>query len=332
MLENVIEIGDCREIMRRWAAQGVKAQTCVTSPPYFGLRDYGKPGQIGLERTPEEYVAALVEVFRCVRDLLADDGTVWINLGDTYARAASKGGSGPGGKNEAYSDSYTLAQSAKAGSSDGAVGRAARPGTRAMAEGLKPKDLLGIPWMVAFALRADGWWLRQDIIWHKPNTMPESVQDRCTKSHEYIFLLSKSERYYFDSEAIAEQVLAPRANGAKRPVTALPGEREGENHNIRGNLHNAPPREMRNKRSVWSVATKPYAEAHFATFPPDLIVPCILAGAAPGKVVLDPFIGSGTTARVAVAHGRGYLGCELNEEYGPLQDARTSNIQTEIFG
>ena len=269
-----IEFGDCRETMRRWAADGVKVQTCVTSPPYFGLRDYGHKGQIGLEQTPEQYIAAMVEVFRCVRDVLADDGTLWVNIGDSYARPLAKGGSGPGGKNrEWYGENY------------GQAGGAGVPG------GCKPKDLIGIPWMLAFALRADGWYLRQDIIWNKPNPMPESVRDRCTKAHEYVFLLSKSERYFFDSEAMQEQSITK-------------------------------PGETRNRRSVWTVATRPYKGAHFATFPPALILPCILAGSRTGDVVLDPFMGSGTPAAVALQHGRRYLGCELNQDYGPLQAER----------
>lgn len=269
---NYTYFGDCRDGLRTFAAMGIKAQMCVTSPPYFGLRDYGHDGQIGLERTPDQYIAAMVEVFRCVRDVLADDGTLWLNIGDSYARPLAKGGSGPGGKNrEWYGENY------------GEAGGAGVP------EGCKPKDLIGIPWMLAFALRADGWYLRQDIIWHKPNPMPESVRDRCTKAHEYVFLLSKSERYYFDSEAMKE----PAADD-----------------------------ETRNRRSVWTVATRSYRGAHFATFPPALIEPCILAGSRPGDIVLDPFMGSGTTAQVALQHGRQYLGCELNPEYRPLQEAR----------
>lgn len=334
---NLIEFGDCRETMKRWAAQGIKAQTCVTSPPYFGLRDYGHEGQIGLEETPEQYIAAMVEVFRCVRDVLADDGTLWLNIGDSYARAAEKGGSGPGGKNGAYSDSYTLAQSAKVGSSDGAVGRAERPGTRAMADGLKPKDLIGIPWMLAFALRADGWYLRQDIIWHKPNPMPESVRDRCTKAHEYIFLLSKSERYFFDREGMQEDAVGGskgaaasfKRNNSKRgvadvcPASPMPTHRF-DREDVR---YDGP---TRNRRSVWTVATRPYKGAHFATFPPALIEPCILAGSRPDDIVLDPFMGSGTTAQVALQHGRRYLGCELNESYKELQTERIRSVSKEM--
>ena len=262
---NKIEVGACRDTMRRWAADGIKVQTCVTSPPYFGLRDYGHDGQIGLEQTPEAYIAAMVEVFRCVRDVLADDGTLWLNIGDSY-------GSG--------------------------------------------KQLLGIPWRLALALQADGWILRQDIIWHKPNPMPESVRDRCTKAHEYIFLMSKSERYFFDSEAMREDAVKGAAG------SSFNTGKTAEHQLGRSSDAERVDDGKRNRRSVWSVATRPYKGAHFATFPPALIEPCILAGSRPGDIVLDPFMGSGTTAAVALQHGRQYLGCELNPEYGPLQQER----------
>jgi len=301
---NKIEFGDCRETMRRWAAQGVKAQTCVTSPPYYGLRDYGHDGQIGLEETPEEYIAAMVEVFSCVRDVLADDGTLWLNIGDSYAgnnsQASNNGRAGFGNPRERVVN---------------------RTG-----EGLKTKDLIGIPWMLAFALRADGWYLRQDIIWHKPNPMPESVTDRCTKAHEYIFLLSKSSKYYYDHEAIKEEGIIPAGTMAAKGST--------ERQNQKG--VNARPPEykeydgQRNKRSVWTVTTKPYEGAHFAVFPTDLIEPCILAGADAGEIVLDPFMGSGTTAQVAQTLGRKYLGCELNPDYKPLQDKRLAQQSLEF--
>ena len=268
---NFIEFGDCREIMRDWAQEGIRAQMCVTSPPYFGLRDYGHPRQIGLEQTPEQYTAAMVEVFRCVRDVLAEDATLWLNLGDSY-------GTG--------------------------------------------KQLLGVPWRTALALQSDGWVLRQDIIWHKPNPMPESVRDRCTKAHEYVFLLSKSDRYFFDSEAIKEPVAASTIERLSQPTlhqqegsARVPGK-------TNGNMKAVGRTDMRNRRSVWSVATRPYKGAHFATFPPALIEPCILAGSRPNDVVLDPFMGSGTTAAVAKQLGRQYLGCELNEDYWPLQEER----------
>ena len=228
---NIIEFGDCRDIMRRWASEGVKAQTCVTSPPYYGLRDYGRDGQIGLEETPEEYIAAMVEVFRCVRDVLADDGTVWLNIGDSYA------GSGKGPSKSLNQEHHNLEDKH----------------SKIVPVGCKPKDLIGIPWMLAFALRADGWYLRQDIIWHKPNPMPESVQDRCTKAHEYIFLLSKSQKYYFDYQAIREEGVIPAGT--------LAAKGSAERQNQKG-INARPPEYkeydgMKNKRSVWTVTTKP---------------------------------------------------------------------------
>ena len=332
---NKIEFGDCRETMRRWAADGVRAQMCVTSPPYFGLRDYGHAGQIGLEQTPEEYITAMVEVFRCVRDVLADDGTLWLNIGDSYARPLAKGGSGPGGKNrDWYGENY---------------------GDAGVPRGCKPKDLIGIPWMLAFALRADGWYLRQDIIWHKPNPMPESVTDRCTKAHEYVFLLSKSERYFYDAEAVKEpakewhgqaatfdrgnnavasHVIPGQSAAQHRPRPSKKrGEFNGKTEAMAGTGQNAfrAVTPTRNRRSVWTVATRPYKGAHFATFPPALIEPCILAGSRPGDTVLDPFMGSGTTAAVALQQGRQYLGCELNPEYGALQVARISDAVGPLF-
>lgn len=305
---NLIEFGDCRDTMRQWAAEGVKAQMCVTSPPYFGLRDYGHEGQIGLEQTPEEYIAAMVDVFRCVRDVLADDGTLWLNIGDSYANDGKWGGSS-GGKH------------AKALHGNTSIGRTK------VTTGLKPKDLIGIPWMLAFALRADGWYLRQDIIWHKPNPMPESVRDRCTKAHEYIFLLSKSPRYYFDHEAIKEPSVPGEPAGNKRAMNAGRIGAEGWSFDA---AKSKP--EKRNRRSVWTVTTRPYKGAHFATFPPTLIEPCILAGSRPGDIVLDPFMGSGTTAAVALRHGRQFLGCELNAEYGALQAERINEAMEEAAG
>lgn len=265
---NIIEFGDCREIMIKWHKFGFKSQMCVTSPPYFGLRNYGHDGQIGLEKTPEEYIAALVDVFRCVRNMLEDDGTLWLNLGDSY-------GSG--------------------------------------------KQLFGIPWRVALALQDDGWILRQDIIWNKPNPMPESVTDRCTKAHEYIFLLSKNERYFYDSESIKEP-----AKVSSKGIR-FGGSKYGDSNDPKyatksGNI--SKEYDKANKRSVWQVSTVPYKGAHFATFPPALIEPCILAGSRPGDIVLDPFMGSGTTAMVAHNLGRQYMGCELNPEYESLQIKR----------
>lgn len=311
---NCIEFGDCREIMRRWAADGVKVQTCVTSPPYFGLRDYGHDGQIGLEHTPEQYIFAMVEVFRCVRNVLADDGSLWLNIGDSYAGGLKTNKKRPG-----------------SGRADGIVdnrGQRNRNGV-GLVEGCKSKDLIGIPWMLAFALRSDGWYLRQDIIWHKPNPMPESVRDRCTKAHEYLFLLTKRERYYCNMDAIKEPVASSTVSRLSQDIKSqhgsdrVPGKTNGPMKAV-GNC------ETRNKRSVWSVATKPYKDAHFATFPPALIEPCILAGSRPGDIVLDPFMGSGTTAAVALQHGRQYLGCELNAEYKPLQERRIE-AQRNLF-
>ena len=482
---NKIYFGDCRETMRNLASDGVRVQTCVTSPPYFGLRDYGHDGQIGLEQTPEEYIAAMVEVFRCVRDVLADDGTLWLNIGDSYC-----GGKGMNGSSKARA----TAEERGYIQSGGTVQMAKRP-QDGKHETIKPKDLIGIPWMLAKALRdpyytgpvknvcdqvwlaamldaegsicgteyqsgdriktniyisitntsvpviekcdrlfpqevghvyekvngssnrkcfrwdvermdqkamfirtiyphlvakrkqaiigytfiemqrglvskkkgylADqheqrswlikalsllnsgqdvdipdwcieppslfepGYYLRQDIIWHKPNPMPESVRDRCTKAHEYIFLLSKSPSYYFDSVAIQEPVAVSTKARLKQDVDnqmgsdRVPGKTNGAMKAV-GNG------ETRNRRSVWTVTTKPYKGAHFATFPPDLIEPCILAGSRPDDIVLDPFMGSGTTAQVSIQHGRQYLGCELNAEYKALQDVRIANIKQII--
>ena len=270
-------------------------QMCVTSPPYFGLRDYGVAGQLGLEQTPDEYIANMVEVFRCVRDVLADDGTLWVNIGDSYA---STGGHGSIGAN-----------SQRAGRSNVAV-QNARKGY-AGGDGIKTKDLIGIPWLLAFALRADGWFLRQDIIWHKPNPMPESVRDRCTKAHEYVFLLSKSERYYYDNTAILEDAKWERW-GDQTVIKEQQGTAKWIGNKSKAELQAIG---KKNRRSVWTVATRPYKGAHFATFPPALIEPCILAGSRPGDLVLDPFMGSGTTAQVALQHGRRAVGCELNPAY-----------------
>jgi DNA modification methylase len=306
---NKIEFGDCRETMRRWASEGVRAQMCVTSPPYFGLRDYGHDGQIGLEQTPEDYIAVMVDVFRCVRDVLADDGTLWLNIADSYAT----------GTKADRQQSKNPGVGANRPEAQNSVGRIGNP------PGCKTKDLIGIPWMLAFALRADGWYLRQDIIWHKPNPMPESVRDRCTKAHEYIFLLSKSERYFYDHQASKEPAVSEKPAGNKRHKYAdAYNASTSEEHRTKAGLVALAgvEWETRNRRSVWTVATRPYKGAHFATFPPALIEPCILAGSRPGDIVLDPFMGSGTTAQVALDHGRQYLGCELNPEYGSLQEER----------
>ena len=316
---NRIEFGDCRDTMRKWASEGVKVQTCVTSPPYFGLRDYGHDGQIGLEQTPEQYIAAMVEVFQCVKDVLADDGTLWLNIGDSYA--AQRGGTHMPAQTVAGGVNGKGDDKAFRGMGDEKRGAAHR---NASAIGLKHKDLIGIPWMLAFALRADGWYLRQDIIWHKPNPMPESVRDRCTKAHEYIFLLSKSERYFFDSEAMREDAVKGAAGSSfntGKTATHQMGRSSDAERVDDG---------RRNRRSVWTVATRPYKGAHFATFPPALIEPCILAGSRLGDIVLDPFMGSGTTAQVAIQHGRQYLGCELNPEYSALQQERIAKAMPAI--
>ncbi len=326
---------------------------CVTSPPYFGLRDYGtgewiggdpncshrreskksdktitghknfdemlgvgdaiqkqvcsycgatrKDEQIGLEETPDAFVQALVEVFRKVRRVLKNDGTLWLNLGDSYA-GSGKGGQSEDKKSENWQPEY---------------------GNKGKKYGLKPKDLIGIPWRVAFALQADGWYLRQDIIWHKPNPMPESVTDRCTKAHEYIFLLSKSKQYYYDADAIKEESIHYQSdNRADKGNIRYEGKRTIDRSGKNGQDSFVTINETRNKRSVWTVTTKPYSGAHFATFPQDLIEPCIKAGCRPNGVVLDPFMGAGTTAIVARKLNRNYIGFELNPEYVKIAERR----------
>ena len=285
--------------MYQLIAEGVKAQMCVTSPPYYGLRDYGHHGQLGLEETPEKYIENMVEVFRLVKELLADDGVLWVNIGDSYF-SDSKGSGGPSAEQDSNGGSKY------------------EPRKFERTNGVKPKDLIGIPWMLAFALRADGWYLRQDIIWAKPNPMPESVTDRCTKSHEYIFLLSKSKKYYFNAAAIAEPTVTQDKTFRDRDSTRLnnvPGRaRMG---GLKTNNYST-----RNKRDVWLISTKSYKGTHFAVFPEKLIEPCILAGSKTGDTVFDPFMGSGTVAKVAQRFGRKWLGCEVNISYKNLQDAR----------
>jgi len=272
-MRDIILFGDCLQTLKELDE---KARMCVTSPPYYGLRDYGgEDDQIGLESSPEEYIQRLVEVFREVRNNLTDDGTLWVNMGDSYYNYRP-------GKGQALSK-QTVSKS-----NQDLPSKCARRGNKL--EGLKEKDLIGIPWMLAFALRADGWYLRQDIIWHKPNPMPESVRDRCTKSHEYIFLLSKNQNYYFDVDSIKELTVNKKS--------------------------------FKRKRSVWEVNKKAYKDAHFAVYPPELIKPCIKAGSMKGDIILDPFIGSGTTAMVAKELGRDYIGCELHEDYGKLISKR----------
>lgn len=352
-----ILIGDCLQLLRELPDKSVHC--CVTSPPYFGLRDYGVDGQIGLEETPAEFIARLVEVFREVRRVLRDDGTCWVNMGDSYASVA--GGYAPGGSKGKHD---TVSSATR-----GAVlhGRRRNP-----PNGLKHKDLMGMPWRLAFALQDDGWYLRQDIIWQKPNPMPESVTDRCTKAHEYIFLLSKSRRYYFDQSAILEpvspntharlaqdvaaQIGSERANGGAKTngnmkAVARKGNGVGWGHGTdaeerrrvrvkdNSSMDSAlaiMPSE-RNKRSVWTIPTHSFKGSHFATYPPDLIRPCILAGSPRDGLVLDPFGGAATTALVAMQEGRRSLLLELNPEYAALGQARldaawlAGDAQMDVF-
>uniref|UniRef100_A0A6M3KI27 site-specific DNA-methyltransferase (cytosine-N(4)-specific) n=2 Tax=viral metagenome TaxID=1070528 RepID=A0A6M3KI27_9ZZZZ len=290
--------GDCTAVLRTLPEQSVHC--CVTSPPYWGLRDYGVGGQLGLEKTPEEYVEKLVEVFAEVRRVLWDDGTLWVNIGDSY-NANGRAGHG------ARIDCKQGTNRASAAGMDS---------NRPHAKQLKQKDLVGIPWRLAFALQADGWYLRQDIIWHKPNPMPESVQDRCTKAHEYVFMLSKKARYYYDAEAVREpgvepdRVRADRIGGANgHTVRHSPG----------GMMEGSA---TRNRRDVWTIPTQAFPESHFATFPPALVEPCIKAGCPPGGTVLDPFAGAGTTGLVADRLGRNAVLIELNPEYAEMARER----------
>ena len=289
---NRIIQGDALTVLKTLPDQCV--QTTVTSPPYFRLRDYGAQKQLGMEQTPEEYVERLVAIFREVRRVLRHDGTLWLNLGDTYGDGSS----------------YTLNQSHEADVRCHELGYPMKVKERLRCT---RKNLIGIPWRVAFALQADGWYLRQDIIWEKPNVTPESVRDRCTRAHEYIFLLSRSQKYYFDADAIKEKAIYGDDPRVLLGRVQCHGKRRGKKGT--GQAGFTCLKEKRNKRSVWTVATKPYNGAHFAAYPPDLIRPCILAGAPPQYTVLDPFMGSGTTAFVARELHRHYLGIELNPEY-----------------
>ena len=360
-MKDTILFGNCQDTLKEFAPNS--ARTCVTSPPYYGLRDYGtatwiggdpncnhrrdskvkaencntghknhdemygvgdaiyktvcpkcgairQDSQIGLEETPEEYIESLVDVFRSVRDVLTDDGTLWVNLGDSYYNYRP-------GKGQSYPK-----QSVSKTKQD-LPDECNKRGNKL--DGLKEKDLIGIPWMFAFAMRKDGWYLRQDIIWHKPNPMPESVKDRCTKSHEYIFLFSKNRKYFYDNESIKEPV---KQDWGTRDRT------KGKYHNIGSGLqpHSGLTKsyDRKNKRSVWSVTVKPYKEAHFATYPPDLIEPCIKAGSEEGDTILDPFMGAGTTAAVAKSLNRYYIGCELNEDYGNLIQKRIDDYYQPV--
>ena len=300
MTNTRILIGDCRDVLATLPERGV--QMVCTSPPYFGLRDYQVAGQIGLEQTPDAYVAELVAVFRSVRRVLADDGVVFLNLGDSYATHRN--------------DHDCLGSGAKA-KRNNLIGTKAKKGNF-IPPGLKCKDLIGIPWRVAFALQADGWYLRSDIIWHKPNPMPESVRDRPTKAHEYVFLLSKQERYFYDADAIKEDGVIPAGTKAAKGSA----ERQAQK-----GVNARPPEYkiydgFRNARSVWTITPKPFRGAHFATFPPALAERCIRAGSRPGDVVLDPFAGAGTTLLVAAQLQRLGVGIELNPAYAAMAEAR----------
>ncbi|MFV7463052.1 DNA-methyltransferase [Pseudomonas shirazica] len=365
-----ILVGDCIEMMRTLPDQSV--HTCITSPPYFGLRDYGVDGQIGLEASPREFIESLVAVFREVRRVLRDDGTIWVNMGDSYA-----GSWGAHGRDDMGLGFSSL--------SARQIAASARKKKQANHGGFKPKDLMGMPWRLAFALQDDGWYLRQDIVWAKPNPMPESVRDRCTKAHEYLFLLSKSPKYFFNQDAIREPAnltgkgsastfrggayvdgstfdnsnggartvsgnVVPRNNGvgwghgtdkparqrervSKRNSFARETKYSSGEHGQTG--QHRPGREdidydtTRNKRSVWTVATNGFKGAHFATFPPELIRPCVLAGSPRGGMVLDPFGGAGTTALVAMQEGRQSVICELNPEYAALARQRLDTAWIE---
>jgi len=279
-MRDLILFGDCRQTLKEFDE---KARCCVTSPPYYGLRDYGgEDKQIGQEQSPEEYIEEMVNVFRLVRDNLTDDGTLWLNIGDSYYNY--KSGTGEYAKQSFAKGRQDLPMKT--------------PKRANKLKGFKDKELMGIPWMLAFALRADGWHLRQDIIWSKPNPMPESVRDRCTKSHEYIFLMTKQRDYYFDVDAIM--------------------------------VANSTGNQFKRKKSVWDVKLQPNKDAHFAVFPPDLIKPCILAGSEKNDIILDPFMGSGTTGMVAKELGRYYIGCELHEDYGNLIDKRVGEVPVTL--
>jgi DNA modification methylase len=380
-------VGDNLQTLKSLPAESVHC--IVTSPPYFGLRDYGLPPTawpsvrfapmpglkrmtapameccLGLEPDPWAYVAHLVLILREARRVLRKDGVLWLNLGDSYATGAGKVGDSPGGGEQGARWAGPAGAQGKTGlmadrrivaaRNDVSRHRDAkrRPATNGRGEGqeqdrargagigpmtqpnrmplpgLKPKDLIGIPWRAFFALQADGWFGRQDVIWSKDNPMPESVKDRCTKAHEYLFLMSRSQRYYFDHKAIEEPAVCPRGPGNTRSYD-IPGQREGHNRNLGGSVHKIGKRETRNKRSVWSVPTAPYKDAHFATFPPALIVPCILAGSPRGGVVLDLFGGSGTVAGVANALGRDAVLCELSPEYPALVPKRVARIKRDF--
>ena len=336
MQSNEVYCGDALEILRTLPSESVNC--CVTSPPYYGLRDYGIDGQIGLESSPEQYIERLADVFDEVKRVLKSDGTLWLNIGDSYA------GNGKG----VWNNKDAPRKHTHRSTSDDANAHMKREW-----EGIRPKNLIGIPWMLAFKLRKRGWYLRQDIIWHKPNPMPESVKDRCTKSHEYIFLLSKSDKYYFDAAAIAEPVTQSTVTRLGQDIkhqkgSVLPGKTNGNMKaaapRYGGKKYTQNPDEFyrtksghaydfrpyRNKRDVWTVSTKPYKGAHFATFPEELIEPCILAGCPKDGIVIDPFFGSGTVGVVCKRKQRNYIGIEINPKYIQMSEERTNGVQIEF--
>lgn len=314
---NRIYTGDCIEIMQTLPSESVNC--CITSPPYYNLRDYGMEDQIGLEHTPEEYISKLVRVFHEVQRVLRQDGTLWLVIGDSYA-----------GSNKGRSRTSINYNKGNKGTQDNANLQYGYTSFN-----IKNKELIGIPWMLAFALRNDGWHLRQDIVWYKPNAMPESVKDRCTRSHEYVFLLTKSCKYYYDNEAIKEPAVTADRNsprGSKGATTPNSGRRKQNEYgnrtytgfNERYFSQDSFPL-MRNKRDVWSISTRGCKDSHFATFPPQIVEPCLLAGCPKEGVVLDPFIGSGTTAAVAIKNGRNYVGIDINPDYVKLAKTRIKN-------
>lgn len=344
-MQNIILQGDSLTVLKTLEAESVDC--VITSPPYWGLRDYGVGGQLGLEKTPEEYVANMVAVFSEVKRVMKKEGTCWLNLGDSYATSHETG----------------TTDKAKGWTSATGIGGRQLEHARAGNGGLPSKNLVGIPWRVAFALQADGWYLRQDIIWAKPNPMPESVTDRCTKSHEYIFLLTKSPKYYFDNEAIKEPAIYGQKGLDNRPAgvvrnreydynskqnnnpeaylakdsragkgrIAYTGKRTADTSGKNGQESFVSIAETRNKRSVWTVTTKPFKEAHFATFPEALIEPMVLAGCPKGGIVLDIFMGAGTTAVVAKKNKRNYLGIELNPSYIEIAERRIAGTTNPMF-
>jgi DNA modification methylase len=299
-------IGDNRQALKELPDASV--QTVVTSPPYWGLRDYGHDNQIGLEQSPDDFIEQLCVVFDEVWRVLKEDGTIWVNLGDSYSAMRDS---------KASPDSLRTGEGTRVGSA------ANRNPENLRKAGLKHKDLVGIPWRFAFAMQARGWYLRSDIIWHKPNPMPESVTDRPTKSHEYIFLMTKAPRYYYDHEAIKEDAIWAEEKRAGKGRLHYDGKRQGEKGTGQENFVSIV--DKKNKRSVWQVNVKGYKEAHFATYPTELIEPCILAGSKQGDTVLDPFSGSGTTGEVALKHGRNYIGLELNPEYAAISEKRITD-------